>query len=273
MHIRHTSPGSGLNANLWRQNGLFHVFYARTDRELLQSVQLTMATSTPQRCVGRPRKTADIADGVNEAFEAPLHGTTTYSQCSGSEGTLFWVFPTAFFADTLCSKKVLEESTWKIHQWACSGEDHSPRYGQYLIGDERLSALCLWSSREHVAVQRGGKSLSSTRKCLFLMGRPSPTQILNSSWWSNHVLPQTLGDEPGAPISDTIDNQQQISAITKSVENKGHTIEEVSSRHARRKLQEFSTKAQKALWFAHTFGLIPEILKVMYVWFCIIVSV
>ena len=43
--------------------------------------------------------------------------------------------------------------------------------------------------------------------------------------------------------------------IQTPMENKGRTIDQVSERHARRKLSEFKTKAGQALWFAGSFGL------------------
>ena len=41
----------------------------------------------------------------------------------------------------------------------------------------------------------------------------------------------------------------------KALENKGKNIDDVSKRHARRKLNEFTTKAEQVLWFAESFGL------------------
>ena len=40
--------------------------------------------------------------------------------------------------------------------------------------------------------------------------------------------------------------------------NRGKTIEEVLSRQARRKLSEFKSYADQALWFAKSFGLVPD---------------
>ena len=39
-------------------------------------------------------------------------------------------------------------------------------------------------------------------------------------------------------------------------------VEEMSKRHRRRKLSEFGSAAESALWFAESFGLIPESLNV-----------
>ena len=42
----------------------------------------------------------------------------------------------------------------------------------------------------------------------------------------------------------------------------GKKVEEMSKRHQRRKLTEFGSAAESALWFAESFGLIPESLNV-----------
>ena len=42
----------------------------------------------------------------------------------------------------------------------------------------------------------------------------------------------------------------------------GKKVEEMSKRHRRRKLTEFGSAAESALWFAESFGLIPESLNV-----------
>ena len=42
----------------------------------------------------------------------------------------------------------------------------------------------------------------------------------------------------------------------------GKKVEEMSKRHRRRKLLEFGSAAESALWFAESFGLIPESLNV-----------
>ncbi len=44
--------------------------------------------------------------------------------------------------------------------------------------------------------------------------------------------------------------------------NRGRIYEDMSSRQARRKLSAFTNRAQDVLWFADTFGLIPEYLQV-----------
>ena len=43
--------------------------------------------------------------------------------------------------------------------------------------------------------------------------------------------------------------------------NKGKTIEEVSPRQVRRKLQQFTTFATQALWFSESFGLMPDYIQ------------
>ena len=55
---------------------------------------------------------------------------------------------------------------------------------------------------------------------------------------------------------ETISRQdQQMVDLQAPLQNKGKIIDEVSPRHARRKLSDFRTNAQKALWFTNTFGL------------------
>lgn len=58
--------------------------------------------------------------------------------------------------------------------------------------------------------------------------------------------------------------ESELSAVREAsgYSNKGKSIEDVQPRQARRKLSEVASLAKKALWFADTFGLIPESLNV-----------
>ena len=49
-----------------------------------------------------------------------------------------------------------------------------------------------------------------------------------------------------------------LTDITNVWSNSGKTIEEVSPRQARRKIREVTTFSKQALWFAESFGLIPD---------------
>ena len=59
-----------------------------------------------------------------------------------------------------------------------------------------------------------------------------------------------------------IDDQQEELRDLSLANSIGRTIDDVSPRQARRKLKQFKTKAQQALWFAELYGLIPECLQV-----------
>ena len=53
--------------------------------------------------------------------------------------------------------------------------------------------------------------------------------------------------------------ERQLEETNTTIEaNRGKTIEDVSARHARRKMATFKSFAAKALWFSESFGLVPE---------------
>ena len=57
-------------------------------------------------------------------------------------------------------------------------------------------------------------------------------------------------------------SKQQLAGCQTPVCNTGKKIDEVSPRHARRKLATFRNLFMQALWFGESFGLVPESLKV-----------
>ena len=89
------------------------------------------------------------------------------------------------------------------------------------------------------------------------------------------VSPQPLLDEVDSlriELTDTLvemaDRQEEISTLKEAmakmamdraaVMNHGKTVEESSERHRRRKLSHFHSVTEAALWFAESFGLIPD---------------
>ncbi len=59
-----------------------------------------------------------------------------------------------------------------------------------------------------------------------------------------------------------VKQQKDLASLTSPRENKGKQVDDISPRHARRKLSDFKTKAQQALFFAESFGLQLESLRV-----------
>ena len=59
-------------------------------------------------------------------------------------------------------------------------------------------------------------------------------------------------------LKEMTDLADEASVANPSFKNKGKPIEDTSPRQARRKLAHFKTNAEKALWFAESFGLVPD---------------
>ena len=57
-----------------------------------------------------------------------------------------------------------------------------------------------------------------------------------------------------------IECEMGLADVTNFV-NRGKSIEEVSPLQARRKVKKFTNFAQKALWFAESFGLVPDCIQ------------
>ncbi len=80
-----------------------------------------------------------------------------------------------------------------------------------------------------------------------------------------------LQEECDLAKATVVRSTEEIKRITKEMAtlqstcpepNQGRIYEDVSPRHARRKLNAFTKQAQDALWFSGTFGLVPEYLQV-----------
>ena len=89
------------------------------------------------------------------------------------------------------------------------------------------------------------------------------------------VAPQPLLEEIDSlrvELADTLvemaDRQEEITTLRQAMEkmaveraammNHGKMVEESSERHSRRKLSHFRSVAEAALWFAESFGLVPD---------------
>ena len=118
--------------------------------------------------------------------------------------------------------------------------------------------------RSQVATATSGKREA-------LLGRYAHIPVYRGST----VSPQPLLEEVDSlrtELADTLvemaDRQEEITTLKEAmakmaieraaVMNKGKTVEESSERHRRRKLSHFRSVTEAALWFAESFGLVPD---------------
>ena len=85
------------------------------------------------------------------------------------------------------------------------------------------------------------------------------------------IVAAQLHHSPRVELVDTLvemaDRQKEITTLRQAMEkmaieraamNHGKAVEESSERHRRRKLSHFRCVAEAALWFAESFGLVPD---------------
>ena len=77
----------------------------------------------------------------------------------------------------------------------------------------------------------------------------------------DHEVEQLLEEMAGTIIEYEQQAEKGLVDVTNFV-NRGKTIEKVSPRQARRKMKTFTNFAQQALWFAESFGLVPDYIQV-----------
>ena len=63
-------------------------------------------------------------------------------------------------------------------------------------------------------------------------------------------------------VTQTKEQLQKLVVERDEMVNCGKKVEEMSKQHWRRKLKEFGSAAESALWFAESFGLVPESLNI-----------
>ncbi len=107
-----------------------------------------------------------------------------------------------------------------------------------------IHTLCMYSK------ERLTPSRSSERKQR--RSRPCRRNVT----WPRLWLYEARRKSQGSPEMDTLSSACAVEP------NHGRMYEDVSPRHARRKLNAFTKQAQDALWFSGTFGLVPECLQV-----------
>ena len=125
-------------------------------------------------------------------------------------------------------------------------------------------ACCAGCLRSQVATTTSGKSEA-------LFGRYGHIPVYRGST----VLPQPILEEVDSlrielakTLVESANKQEEITTLKEAmakmaveraaVMNKGKTVEESSERHRRRKLSHFHSVTEAALWFAESFGLVPD---------------
>ena len=77
----------------------------------------------------------------------------------------------------------------------------------------------------------------------------------------NREIDQLLEDMASTIVDYEEQHEKGLADVT-NYANKGKSVEEVSPRQARRKVKTFTNFAQQALWFAESFGLVPDYVQV-----------
>ncbi len=237
----------------------------------------TERSETPKRGVGRPRK----ADGSAGQSSEDQWVTVNAEDPDGMH--------LSHFTDTqACVLCTLEIPNCLLYQWyrTAGTTRGSPTYVQLLNArikggivhmkdGKRIEARLVTQAHKlggKVAKAKGRRReqlLQHTYTMYVLQGEADSFEIVRKEAEKKIEILQEECDLAKAMV---IRSKEEITRITKEMDtlssacavepNHGRMYEDVSPRHARRKLNAFTKQAQDALWFSGTFGLVPECLQV-----------
>lgn len=242
----------------------------------MATAQQSECSVTPKRTVGRPRKAA----GGEWPSSKDQWVTINAEHPDGMQLSHF----TDTEASVLCT---LQIPNCLLYQWYKeAGTGHgSPTYVQLLntriMGgivnikdgrriEERLvtQASRLGRNVTRAKGRRRQQLLQQTYTMYVYEGEADSFQMFREEVEKKILV---LHDEYNLVKATYARSKEEIDEIMKemaamssmfTVENHGRAYEDVSPRHARRKLNAFKKQAQDALWFSGTFGLVPDYLQV-----------
>lgn len=245
----------------WRDRFLFRQWYSFACK-MAESSTTSSEPAKQKRTRGRPRKQQRGEEDLEVRVEGKELAIRTTRKDLQADEALF-------------SLSVPNRLLFEWHRIAQKPKDYIPLLNARIVDKVVAIQPDCCQIADKLACRAGRLrsqvATATSGKREVLLGKCAHIPVYRGST----VAPQPLLEEVDdlrAELADTLvemaDRQEEISTLRQVMEkmaleraammNHGKTVEELSERHRRRKLSHFRNVAEAALWFAESFGLVPD---------------